>query len=530
MSAKYFVNNNNHGSDDGDGFGRGSLAGYEPVPKFYAGKDVFLTGGTGFMGKVLIEKLLRSCPEVRRIYVLMRCKKGKTPEARVQEMTNNPFFACLKKQDPTALKKLVPVYGDCMKLRLGMSPEDIQRLQSVAIVFHLAASVRFNDPLKDAILTNVLSTREMFEICLGLPALEAVVHVSTAFSNPEQKQMEERLYQPKADWKRMLECALKFDSQMLNILTEKITNFAPNTYTFTKGLAEQVCKDYQNQLPLVIFRPSVVVNTIDEPIVGWIDNFNGPSGMLVGAGTGVVRTSLMPIDNRLNTIPADISIKGLILAAWRRGTREQAFRDQFLPIYNSAVEYEHSWHFKKMLDCGKENMTKMSFNRLLWVPGGSPTTSKFKYFLLVLFTHILPAILVDTLCILLRKPPFLLKVQRKVLLMEASLRYFIHNQWNFETERFRSLRDDLRGDDISTFSWHLSEEKIDQYYLDCWHGVRKYLLNEPDETLPETNRRMERLIIVDRFLKIAFCLLVGYLIVKSSLFHSLETKLVRFAR
>lgn len=35
------------------------------VVEFYKGKNVFLTGGTGFLGITLIEKLLRSCPDVR---------------------------------------------------------------------------------------------------------------------------------------------------------------------------------------------------------------------------------------------------------------------------------------------------------------------------------------------------------------------------------------------------------------------------------------------------------------------------------
>ncbi|XP_065077925.1 fatty acyl-CoA reductase wat-like [Ochlerotatus camptorhynchus] len=508
-------------SDDGD---------YVSVPQFYAGTDVFLTGGTGFMGKVLIEKLLRSCPDVGHIFVLMRCKQGKSPEARVKDLTDNPFFETLKKQNPTALAKLVPMFGDCMQLRLGMSDEDIRQLQSVSVVFHLAASVRFNDPLKDAILTNVLSTREIFEICKGLPSLKAVVHVSTAYSNPEQLHVEERLYSPKADWKKMLECALQFDHQVLNILTDKITNSAPNTYTFTKGLAEQVCKDYQSQLPLVIFRPSVVVNTIDEPLVGWIDNLNGPSGMLLGAGTGIVRTDLMPLENRANTIPADISIKALLLAAWQRGTKEHTFRGDYLPVYNSAAEYEHSWQYKKMLDCGKANMTRLSFTKLLWVPGGSATTWRLKYYVMVLLAHILPALLVDALCLISGKKPFLMKIQRKVFLAQASLRYFVYNQWIFETKRFRSLRDELQGDDVKTFSWHLSEEKIDQFYFECWMGVRRYLLNDPDETIPKAAKKMNRLILIDRVLKVGFALLVLYLVWHSSILHHLEMQLVRHSR
>lgn len=66
---------------------------YESVTEFYSNADVFLTGGTGFLGKVLIEKLLRSCPDIGRIFVLMRNKRGKPIEQRVVELANCPVSA-----------------------------------------------------------------------------------------------------------------------------------------------------------------------------------------------------------------------------------------------------------------------------------------------------------------------------------------------------------------------------------------------------------------------------------------------------
>lgn len=53
------------------------------IAEFYKNKIVLITGGTGFMGKLLIEKLLRSCPEIKTIYVLVRSKKGNTPQQRI---------------------------------------------------------------------------------------------------------------------------------------------------------------------------------------------------------------------------------------------------------------------------------------------------------------------------------------------------------------------------------------------------------------------------------------------------------------
>lgn len=58
------------------------------VPEFYVGKNIFITGATGFMGKILIEKLLRSCPDLNKIYFLMRPKKGQSVKERLDDFLN----------------------------------------------------------------------------------------------------------------------------------------------------------------------------------------------------------------------------------------------------------------------------------------------------------------------------------------------------------------------------------------------------------------------------------------------------------
>lgn len=63
------------------------------VQKFYKSRNVFITGGTGFMGKLLIEKLLRST-EVSAIYVLIREKKGKNAHSRIDELFDD--VVCLE--------------------------------------------------------------------------------------------------------------------------------------------------------------------------------------------------------------------------------------------------------------------------------------------------------------------------------------------------------------------------------------------------------------------------------------------------
>lgn len=59
------------------------------VCDFYKSKNIFITGGTGFLGIALIDKILRACPDIGNVYLLMRPKKGMTIEQRLEELTKN---------------------------------------------------------------------------------------------------------------------------------------------------------------------------------------------------------------------------------------------------------------------------------------------------------------------------------------------------------------------------------------------------------------------------------------------------------
>lgn len=68
----------------------------------------------------------------------------------------------------------------------------------------------------------------------------------------------------------------KIDHETLEALAPHYTNFKPNSYVYTKALAENICDSYKNQIPITIVRPSIVTGTEVEPVEGWNDNFNGP--------------------------------------------------------------------------------------------------------------------------------------------------------------------------------------------------------------------------------------------------------------
>ena len=56
------------------------------IKKIFEDSQILVTGGTGFLGQLLIEKLLRTCNNLRRIYIIVRPKKGKNQQERLKEL------------------------------------------------------------------------------------------------------------------------------------------------------------------------------------------------------------------------------------------------------------------------------------------------------------------------------------------------------------------------------------------------------------------------------------------------------------
>ncbi|PNF40528.1 hypothetical protein B7P43_G08166 [Cryptotermes secundus] len=448
------------------------------IPEFFQAKNIFVTGGTGFIGKVLLEKILRSCPDVGNIYILLRSKRGKDLKERLTDLTNLPLFDVLRQKYPESFKKIVPVSGDCMELGLGLSPSDRQMLEeNVSIVFHSAASVRFDFTLKYATLINARGTREVMLIARKMKHLKVLVHISTVYCICDRKVVEEVIYPPHADWRDIINIVENTDEHILDVLTPKILGNLPNTYVFTKSLAEHVVKDLGENLPIVIIRPSIVISTLNDPFPGWIENFNGPVGLLIASGKGIVRVALGSPDTVVDYMTVDFAVKIICIAAW-----EKARSSNLNPaVYNASSGKLKQITLKLLLDIGLEVTAENPLGNMLWKPSVYITDNRIIYFWTMILLHLIPAILVDSLLKFAGKKPLLLRIQKRIFLASMALFHFASNSWYLKNDMMLWLIDQVLPADKEFQMKEIHNVDVKEYFTSATKGALVYLLKEPED-------------------------------------------------
>ena len=84
-------------------------------------------------------------------------------------------FDRLRSECPSVFSKIVSVHGDVSETDLGLSEQDRRRLTTdVNVVFHSAATVRFNESLKSAVTLNTLGTQRVIQLCRDIHNLQVL--------------------------------------------------------------------------------------------------------------------------------------------------------------------------------------------------------------------------------------------------------------------------------------------------------------------------------------------------------------------
>ena len=157
--------------------------------EIFRGRNVFILGSTGFVGKVLLSMLLDRFPDVGRVYVMVRRGSGTSSELRFwSSVVTSPAFDPLREKyggvDGLAAylkQKVIVVDGDITEENLGLSEDEAQRVaQDIDVLLNSSGRVTFNPPLESALRTNVGGTKNVIAFARRMKR-PALLHTSTCF-------------------------------------------------------------------------------------------------------------------------------------------------------------------------------------------------------------------------------------------------------------------------------------------------------------------------------------------------------------
>lgn len=179
----------------------------------------------------------------------------------------------------------------------------------------MAATIKFNELYKKAILINVRGTREVIKLAKNCKNIQHFCHLSTIMSHLGLEKLDEITYEPPMDPNLAIEIAEFFSEEA----TEKFfKNFEYKgklcSYSFTKSLAEGLISE--SQLPVSICRFGLVTGTEKNPFTGWTTVLTGLSGLIKASVYGLMRTFILGPNELIPFVPGDHVINNIMLATW----------------------------------------------------------------------------------------------------------------------------------------------------------------------------------------------------------------------
>lgn len=370
------------------------------------GKNILLAGATGFIGKVWLASLLEDIPEIGKIYVLVRRRRSTTSAARFRKtIEESPVFEKLAKRHGSQFNEFVSehievVDGDLSKPMFGLDEATAARLaRDVDLIINSSGLTDFNPDVRDALSANVDSAANVVDF-LRKTDHSALLHLSTCYAagdrdgrvtetltpnyvpvnlanfdaEKELLSLREviRKTEASAESSAVLdtlrraalekpEAAKKLEGVALEnqvrknrtrwlrqTLMETGTQRArelgwPNTYTYTKGLAESLIVKRGTGLPIAIVRPSIVETSLEKPFRGWNEGVNTSASLSYLLGTYFRQ---LPTNERkcLDIIPVDEVTRGMTLISAALVERRHE------PLYQLATSVTNPCNMRRSIE------------------------------------------------------------------------------------------------------------------------------------------------------------------------------------
>jgi 1-acyl-sn-glycerol-3-phosphate acyltransferase len=278
---------------------------------------ILLTGATGFVGKVVLEELLRRREElgVEEIHLVIRKSKREDVRTRFLSLAASPCFSLLPSGWEQHCRVVEADLGDANAL-----PRRSSLQAQITHIIHCAASVEFDLPVAEAAASNITSALNMLAFARGCTRLRRMVSVSTAYVTPHPGDgvpVHEVLAPLPRSARSLYEEMRVGGGPELDERLLRETGH-PNTYTMSKCVAEHLLDEERGNVPLTIVRPSIVSACNALPFPGWIDSRAAFAGFVALIGLGHLRAVNVDPRCALDIVPCDEVAHRLIECAITR--------------------------------------------------------------------------------------------------------------------------------------------------------------------------------------------------------------------
>ncbi|KAF2300792.1 hypothetical protein GH714_015827 [Hevea brasiliensis] len=229
------------------------------ILQFLENKNLFVTGVTGFLSKIFVEKILRVQPNVKKLYLLRASDATSASHRFHNEVIRKDLYRVAKEKlganfDAIISKKINIISGDICYEDLGIKDSSLREemKNELDIVLNFAATTRFDERYDIAFGTNTIGAKNVMcfaKLCLKL---KLFVHISTGH--------------------------------------------------------------LKENLPLVIIRPSMITSTYKEPFPGWIEGARTIDALTLSYGKGRLTFFVAGPALIIDVIPGDMVVNAIIVA------------------------------------------------------------------------------------------------------------------------------------------------------------------------------------------------------------------------
>ena len=383
------------------------------IAEALAGKRLFITGSTGFLGTALVERLLRGVPDAQLTLLIRPGRRASAAQRAKRDLFRNDAFdrlravhgsgaAANKAFEAEIDRRVQVVAGDVSVDGLGLDDEGRAALAEADIVIHSAAAVSFDSPLDGAVEINLLGPSRIAGVLNELGVAPHYIAVSTCYvagsrrGNALEEPVDASPFYVNVDWRAEVAGArrARADADAESRQAERLKTFRkqarselgaaggpllaskteqlrqrwvddrmvtagraraaavgyPDAYAFTKALAEVALAETHGAVPTSIVRPSIIESALAEPSPGWIRGFRMAEPVIISYARGLLRDFPGVPEGVVDVIPVDLVVGGIIAVAAAEAANPRLDPTVAPPVFQVASGAANPLRYRRLVD------------------------------------------------------------------------------------------------------------------------------------------------------------------------------------